>query len=314
MKLNRGALALLLAILIWGSTLVLSKIALLGFGPLTLTLVRFVIAYLIMFPLAARQGYRVRQSFQGNMIVLGLTGVALYFNFQNIGLMFTSAMSASLILAAGPIVITLSAILFLNEKPTRLQMVGIGAAVMGVVLISLAEGRQEAGSNPLLGFVLFFLCMVDWSIYTVLGKRFAVRMRAMVFTEASIGSALFFMIPFAGFELAQQGLPAAISTPSLLATLYLGAVASAVPLFLWNYSLRYISASQAAAYLNLVPIVGVISALAAGESIVPLQIVGGIITIGGVLLSNRSAENSSTAGPSDSEAVLTPEPPDAGPA
>ena len=170
MKTNRGIIALLLAILIWGSTLVISKIALEGMGAMTLTFGRFLIAYLLLFPLAARQGYRIKQSFQWDILPLGLTGVALHYTLQNIALLYTSAMSAALISAGGTFIITLTAILFLKERPTTLQLIGICVSVAGVILISLAEDPNPNSTNPLLGNLLFLLGTVAWSAYHCAGK------------------------------------------------------------------------------------------------------------------------------------------------
>ena len=93
-------------------------------------------------------------------------------------------------------------------------------------------------------------------------------------TTASFGSGLIFLLPFTLAELFQQGWPA-FGGPSLAAGVYLGVMATALPMFAWNYALQYIPASTAAAFLNLVPIVGVASSLIVGETIGPLQIVGG---------------------------------------
>ena len=66
---------------------------------------------------------------------------------------------------------------------------------------------------------------------------------------------------------------------------YLGAVASALPIFLWTYALlRYVPASAAALYINLVPVVGLGSALLFGESVGAAQLLGGMFAVAGVLL------------------------------
>ena len=64
MRLNRGTLALLLTLLIWGSTYAISKTVLRTVGPLTLTGLRCLIAFVVMAPIAARQGFRPRHILQ----------------------------------------------------------------------------------------------------------------------------------------------------------------------------------------------------------------------------------------------------------
>lgn len=285
MKINRGIIALLVSILIWGSTLVISKAALEGMGAMTLTLGRFLIAYLLLYPLAARRGYRIQHSFQKPYLLLGLTGVALHYALQNIALLYTSAMSAALISAGGTFLITLTAILFLKERPTPRQLVGIFVSVGGVVLISMAEDPNPNSSNSLLGNILFLLGTVAWCAYTVAGKSMTGKIPPLVLTTASFGSGLLFLLPFTVAELLQQGWPT-FAGYSLPAGLYLGMVATAVPMFGWNYSLHFIPASTAATLLNLVPLIGVVSSLLIGEKISPLQVIGGVLAVIGVWFNN----------------------------
>ena len=58
----------------------------------------------------------------------------------------------------------------------------------------------------------------------------------------------------------------------------------ALPIFLWTYALRHVPASAAALYINLVPVVGLVSALLFGERVGAVQLVGGALAVVGVLL------------------------------
>jgi drug/metabolite transporter (DMT)-like permease len=69
---------------------------------------------------------------------------------------------------------------------------------------------------------------------------------------------------------------------------YLGIGASALAFGLWNRALRYIDASVAASFINLVPVIGVSLALVwLGERLTPLQIAGGVIVGAGVIVSSK---------------------------
>ncbi len=106
-------------------------------------------------------------------------------------------------------------------------------------------------------------------------------------TTASTGAGLLFLLPFAGWELASGVLPH-FSLTSIAGVLYLGLAASALTMFLWNYALHSLQASVAATYLNLVPVIGVISGFIMGERPPLLQIAGGVLAILGVWLSSRT--------------------------
>jgi len=69
--------------------------------------------------------------------------------------------------------------------------------------------------------------------------------------------------------------------------LYLGIVAMALPIFLWNYALLHYDASEAGLFINLVPVFSVISAmLFLGERVNAGQLIAGGVVILGVLLSS----------------------------
>ncbi len=82
-------------------------------------------------------------------------------------------------------------------------------------------------------------------------------------------------------------------------------MASAVPIFLWNYALRYVPASAAALYINLVPVVGPVSALLVGERVGAVQLVGGALAVAGVLLETPSPRKGAGGGGPDLGSVRT---------
>ncbi|MBU1934451.1 EamA family transporter, partial [Patescibacteria group bacterium] len=77
MQNTRGYFALSITILIWGTTFIVTKLALREIGPLQLTGLRFLIAFALLAPLAARQGFRLRQIFEWKYMLFGLTGTTL---------------------------------------------------------------------------------------------------------------------------------------------------------------------------------------------------------------------------------------------
>jgi uncharacterized membrane protein len=145
---------------------------------------------------------------------------------------------------------------------------------------------------------------VSYGAYTVQGKalRSVWEYPAAVTTAACFAAGLMFLLPLAAGEAWLVGTPD-LSLRGWAVLLYLGVVASALTLFLWNYALRSIEASAAAIYVNLIPVVGLIFALALGETASLLQILGGIIAVSGVLLSEaqfaRDREPRPLAGSTD---------------
>jgi drug/metabolite transporter (DMT)-like permease len=286
MQNQRGFIALIITILIWGTTFLVTKVVLREVGPLQLTALRFAIAFLLLAPLAARQGFRFKDIFRPTFILFGLTGTTLYFALQNLGLNLTSISSASLILSIGPVITSVMAVIFLKERLSKTRIIGIGLVTVGMILVALTSSGTTDGSNPWLGNGLILGSTLAWSVYTIQGRKMAGNYSTLVMTAASTGAGLLFLLPFAAWETLIIGIPH-FSLSSVAGIVYLGIAASALTMFLWNYALRSLSASVASTYLNLIPMIGVASAFLLGERPPWLQIVGGVIAVFGVWISSR---------------------------
>ncbi len=293
MQLNRGRISLVLTAVIWGSALVVTKSLLQEIGPFTTAVLRFCIAWIILAPFAFRQGYRLSLAVRPTFLLFGLTGIALYTAMTNAGLVFTSAASAALVQASIPAVTTLLSVLLLKERVSRRQLLGIGLSITGLLLVT-GISLNRAGSAPLLGNLLIFAGVLAWAVYSVQGKKLVSSFPWLFITLASISAGILFLLPFAIGELWLHGLPH-LRGDGLLQLLYLGGASSALGYALWNYGLRFLDASEAAPYINLIPVVGlVLSVLVLHEPLNLIQAVGGVLTLCGVLLSQRGQVPSNT--------------------
>ena len=286
MRDTRGYLSLFITILIWGTTFLVTKIVLREMGPLQLTELRFILAFLLLAPLAARQGFRLKDIFRRDFMLYGLTGTTLYYALQNIGLTYTSVSSTVLILSIVPALTTVLAVIFLKERIGKSQVVGIILVTIGVVLVSIESGQGETYAHPLIGNLLIFISALSWAINTIQGRKLVGSHSALVMSAACLGAGALQMIPFTAWEIWSQGLPH-LSGVSWLGILYLSLAASGLTTYLWNDALHYLSASVASSFINLVPIIGIASAYLLGEQPPLIQITGGVLAILGVLLSSR---------------------------
>lgn len=171
---------------------------------------------------------------------------------------------------------------FLGESMTRWRTAGVVLSVAGVALVSRPPGGQ--GAVEALGNLLVFGGVVAWGVYTIQGKRMSARVPSIVGTTAGTGAALLFLAPAALVESWGEAAPA-VGAADVAGLLYLGLGASAAAYALWNFALEHVDASVAAPYVNLVPIIGLGLAVAVGEALTPLDLVGGLVVAAGVWLS-----------------------------
>lgn len=281
-RMNPGPAALLLAMVIWGGTLVVTKSLLNDLGPATLLSVRFLVAFLCLAPFAYRSGFRARDLIRREFVLFGLTGIVLHNGLETWGLRYTSAGSAALIIAGIPAVTVALSRVFLQETLPRARTLGVALSVAGVALVAKPPSGQ--GALELAGNLLVFGGVVAWAVYTVQGKKMSVRVPAIVGTTAGTGAALLFLLPAAAVESWGSGMPA-IGVADVTGLLYLGLGASAAAYALWNFALEHVDASVAAPYVNLVPIIGLALAVLLGESMTLLDLAGGATVAAGVWLS-----------------------------
>lgn len=273
--------ALLLVSGIWGLSYLATKIALQDFGPFELAAIRTTIAAAFFLPalLRARGQIRTRDG-----LVLGALGVALYYAAFNIGLATARATDAGVIQAAIPAASALLAIPLLGERGTLRSWLGIALSTIGVVV--LVAGTSAVGQGSLVGDLWIVLTVIDWALYNIAVRRISRRASDTAVTAAALVYGAALVLPLGAFELA-QGLPA-ITTESALAVLFLAFFASALGYWLWSYGLSRVEAGRASAYLNLLPLVAVLSgALALGERVGPIELAGGALIVGGVALAGR---------------------------
>ena len=269
---------------VWRSTFVVTRAVLDEAGPFAVTVLRFGVGLGVLLPFAYRRGFPLGPVLKPAFLLFGLTGVVLYYGLQNLALVFTSAANAALISAGVPVAAALLARVFLKELIPPARLLGIGLSVVGVGLVS---GTAPSGDSPgaILGNAFMVVVVSAYAAYGVQGRaiRTAESYPAIVATAASFAAGLLFLLPLAAGETILFG-ASELGARGWLALAYLGAVASALVMFLWNHALRYVPASAAALYVNLVPVVGLGFAVLTGEPTGAAQLAGGTLAVLGVLL------------------------------
>jgi drug/metabolite transporter (DMT)-like permease len=279
---------LLIAIVIWGAAYAVTKSGLSELPPMLFALLRYGVACLVLVPLALARGGLAklpRPVPWKTLTLMALNGIALYYILFNVALSYTTASQVALIQSSFPATMAILALLWLHERLTRRRVLGIVLAIVGVALIVARTDADASARDPLIGNALAFGSVLLWTVYTILAKRIAdadpIAVTAIV---AVLGMVM--LIPAALIENANGSMPS-ISIEGWLKIAYLGVLASAVSYLLYNRALRDVDASLAGIFVNLSPVIGVISGVIfLGESITPVAIFGGALVLAGVLISS----------------------------
>lgn len=287
--------AVVVVMVVFGTTFVAIKIALTEMGPFTLAFARFLIALVPFLPFLMRRDGEVRTWQLGAM---GFLGVTLFFSLQNWALVYTTAANAAIILSAIPALTAVLGHLALGESLGPARGVGILLSMVGVgvVVIGGPPGTAEiemAGRRALLGNLLVLGAAASWALYTVLGRRVVGRLSPAVSTAHTMAWGVLFLAPFALGEMVIGG----VSWPTLegwAALLFLALIASGVAFFLYLFSLTRLEAGEASLYVNVAPVVSLAAAhLILAEPITGLQLLGTGLVLLGVYLTERAGRGRS---------------------
>jgi drug/metabolite transporter (DMT)-like permease len=289
MESRHVAIVTLIAVMIvWGSTFVVTKAAIVDLPPLTLAFVRVAIGALVLLPFAwtrVRSGEPLPWAW---LWAMAFIGVSMYYVVFNWSLSLTSAAQGALVQSSIPAVTACIAMLWLREAATRARIFGIALSIIGVLVV-FAEGAQSsaAAPQPAFGNLLMFASVVCWGVYTSIAKRVA-QYDSIVITSIVTAIGALLLLPLAVIELWSRGLPNP-GVNAWLGAVYLGVFASGAGYLLYNFSLKQMAASQVGVFTNLIPIVGVLTGvIALGEPLSWQAILGGVIVMIGVGITTKT--------------------------
>jgi drug/metabolite transporter (DMT)-like permease len=288
-----GAIAALLPVLamaavniIWGAAFPITKPALTDIPPFTFAVLRFLIALVILLPLAGRSWIDLlRGPERGRIVALGMFGFCLVQLSQMAALRLSPASDISLISTLTPLWITLLAWPMLGERPTRLGWAGFGVAIIGLALIVWPDTSGSAGAEQrdrLVGDAIYLVGALVWALYNIIGKGVMARHDPIGPTAAACLVGTVGLIPFSIWEIA-SGQPVRVALPGLLAILYVALLVTVVGFLVLFWAYKRLSAAQVAITMYLQPLAGVLVAwLWLGEPLSAGFILGAALVLVGV--------------------------------
>lgn len=288
--------ALLLVVLIWGLNFPIIKVPLEVMHPFTVNLFRFVVSTAVLGVVWAVESRRTSRPFFSvfaerpwSIVGLGMVGHVGYQVLFILGVSQTSAGNAALIIASSPIWTALIGHAFGIDRLRAPQWGGLVLSFSGVVVIVLAGSGALVFSNAtFLGNLLMLFGAVFWALYTVMSRPLLTRGTPPL--GLTFFSVLISMPILGGLGLLTLPETAWSSVDGItwLALLFSGGLSTGVAYAIWNIAVRRVGPSQTAAFSNLVPFVALFAAyLLLEESITIVQIGGGVLIVGGLVMLRR---------------------------
>jgi len=283
-------LSLVLAMILWASSFIALKISFQGYHPMIVIFGRMVVGSLC-FLLFYRQlkDTRLRRQDLKCLLFMAVCEPCIYFMFEAKAMQLTTASQAGLITAMLPLMVALGATVFLKEKVARKTLAGFGIAIAGACWLSLAGDESTSAPNPLLGNFLEFMAMVAATGYTLSVKHLSSRYSPVFLTAfQSVVGAFFFSLFLLHPEIS---LPTEFFPAPAFAVIYLGSFVTLGAYLAYNYGVSKIPASQASAFVNLIPVFAVILGfLILEERFSMFQYAASLLVLGGVFISQRRVQ------------------------
>lgn len=285
--------ALAAACFFWAASFIATKTALDNIPPLTVVALRMMISSLCFLLWIVFR--RKKIPYQGlswlwRLFLLSIFGTGLHYGIQTIGMQYTTASNASLYAVTGPISIAILAVLFLGEKITWKKALGIGCALLGVLIVMGLETIMAFElKGRLLGDLLVFASIFMWGFFTVLGKDMMRQMSAIDLTAVVTFIGTLYMIPLGGIETLSRSFSlVSIPIEAWAAVAFLGITCSFLATLLYFFALERTESQKVGVYMYTIPPISyIMAAVVLNETIGINLIIGSLIVLAGVYLTEK---------------------------
>jgi drug/metabolite transporter (DMT)-like permease len=282
---------MLLVCLVWGLNFSVTKIGLEQIPPLPFTAIRFAAASLLLWLIlrVAEGPAQLPPAGLKKLVVLGLVGNTCYQLAFTVGLSQTTATNSALILSTVPTVVALFAGALGLERITSKMWFGIALGTLGVVLVIATRG-VGFDVKTLPGDLLTVLAVLCWAGYTVGLRRVPPGISPLRVTTITTlaGTPGLVLVGIPGLLRLSWS---TVKPEAWLALGYAAVLSLVVAYLLWNRSVKAVGGTRTAIYMCITPLFAVGGAwLLLGERPHPLQGLGAILIVAGVLLTRTGAE------------------------
>lgn len=312
-------IAIVAAMLIWAGAGIAVKEALVVFSPLTLIVMRFTLAVLLMLSIGLLFRHnsivglqRVERKDIPLFLLGGLFQPFLYFIFETYTYQsFSSPTVAEALLSTQPVMAPLFAWVLLRERVTRNNILGIVLSTLGVMMLLMMGGGPLAMGDGSIGKgVLLAVLTVSMSVsYSVVLRRIPTQYSplSIVFYVQSFALVLFWVMwGISGIgdgisgtgdgllgDSAMRLLGEEQWVRSLLSVGYLAVLASVTAFILFCYTVRKIGVTRANVFNNVRPVfTAILMWMMFGEILPIWKIIGIIIIIIGLFISQKQEKGS----------------------
>lgn len=196
------------------------------------------------------------------LLVLSLFQPILYYIFEALGVKMTTASESGIIIACIPIMTMIFSIIFLKDKPTKLQALFMVLTVAGAVIVAGIGGLKT--SSNLLGYFILILAVCSDSAYSITSQK----LKDFTSAEKTYSMCVTGTVVFTIGAFVQNGMQGTIkefitlpftNTGFLICVLYLAIGCNIIAYLCSNYAISLIGATRRSAFAAVSTVITVIA-------------------------------------------------------
>ena len=290
--------ALLLTVppLLWAGNAIVGRLVRDAVPPMTLNLLRWCLALLILLPLGRallRPGSGLWQDWR-RYSMLGLFGVGLYNSLQYLALQSSTPINVTLVAAGMPVWMLLVGALFFKMPVKRKQVAGAVLSIAGVVLVlSRGEWRQLVALRLVPGDLYMILATIVWSFYSWMlmqpKDRPAIRADWAAFLLAQVIYGVLWSGVLAGVEWSTGPRHIEWSWTVIAVLVYVAAGPAVTAFRCWGAGVQRAGPTVAAFFSNLTPLfAALMSSAFLGEPPHLYHLAAFALIVGGIAWSSKA--------------------------
>lgn len=286
---------LFLGMVLFGSTLPVSKIVTENLPVFTASGLRLIAAIIMLLPFIFKFKNipaLIKKAGWLKIFLISFSGVFLFSVFMMYGMRFASGVAGSIIMSATPAITAFASFIFLKDKMDWKKIASVILAVAGVAIMNLHhEGSGNGGANILMGVILLTLAVCAEASYTLLAKNIVKDIDPLLLTFVTAVISLFMFAVPSFFELSELNITN-IPLNVWLSLIWWGAAGMGFASILWFTGVNKVSGSVASGFMGVMSVSSLLlSYIILGEKFEWIHLAGfALVFIGVILISISHAE------------------------
>lgn len=295
-------LLLSLTAFFWSLNWVIGRAIVGHVSPFALAFIRWVVAVAVMLPFAwpqIRESWPAIRRHWKIIAWLGAWGTGLHNVFAYLGLHYTTATNGVILNSAIPIMIIVLGWAIYRDTITRVQAVGVGVSLVGILAI-ITRGDLSVLAQLELnkGDLIVLTGMVFWAAYTVFLRMKPEELPGLAMLACCGMVGVMLLLPLFVVEMTLFDGRVEFTAATIAAMLYVGIFPSFVGYVFWNRGVAEVGSNIAGIFVHLMPVFGALLAwMFLGERIQLFHILGIALILAGITLTTRGHRAIPAAGP-----------------